>query len=384
MFPSMTISPLKIKYAGTHDRQLWDGYVREQPQAGFFHMFGWREIIYKAYGHPTYYLMAYEGNNDTAQSGSEWPGYPTAKVLGVLPLVHLKHVIFGNHLISLPFLDGGGIIANCKGAAERLLMEAIKLCRELGATRIEMRHEQPLSCWNEISALCIESSGKLLRTGTRAHKVRMHLILPESADMLMKSFNSKLRNQINKPLKEGLTSRTGGVELLEDFYRVFSVNMGDLGSPVHSIKLMREVVFEFSEHSKVFVIYREKEPVAAGLVVGFKNVLANPWASSLRKYSHLSPNMLLYLRMLEYACDHGYQVFDFGRSSPGEGTYRFKEQWGATPAPLYWHYISLDGKPLNLEEPGKGGFEKAIRYWQMLPLPITKIIGPRIRKYIAL
>ncbi len=84
-----------------------------------------------------------------------------------------------------------------------------------------MRDEQPLSCWNEISALCIENSGKPLRTGTRAHKVRMHLTLPESADMLMKSFKSKLRNQINKPLKEGLTSRAGGVELVEDFYRVF-------------------------------------------------------------------------------------------------------------------------------------------------------------------
>lgn len=376
-------SPLKIKYAGTHDRQLWDGYVRGQPQAGFVHMFGWREIIYKAYGHATYYLMAYEGNNDTAQSGSERPGYPTAKILGVLPLVHLKHVIFGNHLISLPFLDGGGIIANCNAAAQGLLKEAIKLCRELGATRIEMRQEQPLSCWNEISAHCIESSGEPLQTGISTRKVRLLLTLPESSEMLRKSFKSKLRNQIDKPLKEGLTSRTGGVELLEDFYRVFSANMGDLGSPVHSIKLMHEVIREFSEQSNVFAVYKGNKPVAAGLVVGFDKMLANPWASSLRKYKSLSPNMLLYLRMLEYACDHGYQVFDFGRSSPGEGTYRFKEQWGATPAPLYWHYISLDGKPLTLE-PGKGGFEKAIRYWQMLPLPITKFIGPRIRKYISL
>jgi hypothetical protein len=88
--------------------------------------------------------------------------------------------------------------------------------------------------------------------------------------------------------------------------------------------------------------------------------------------------------MLEYACDHGYQVFDFGRSSPGEGTYRFKEQWGATPTPLRWYYIPLNGARINWESSEKGKFEKAIRYWKKLPLPVSKVIGPGIRKYIGL
>jgi len=147
---------------------------------------------------------------------------------------------------------------------------------------------------------------------------------------------------------------------------------------------MRHVLSEFSECSKIVVIYKAKEPVAAALVVGFKKVLRNPWASSLRKYASLSPNMLLYLRVLEYACDNGYQVFDFGRSSAGEGTYKFKEQWGAVPAPLYWHYISLDGKLPTPESSGKERFGKAMRYWQKLPLLVTRVIGPSIRKHISL
>jgi hypothetical protein len=94
--------------------------------------------------------------------------------------------------------------------------------------------------------------------------------------------------------------------------------------------------------------------------------------------------MLLYLRILEFACDNGYRVFDFGRSTRGEGTYKFKEQWGAAPAPLYWHYISLDGKPLDPESSGAERFEKAALYWRKLPLIVTKIIGPSIRKHISL
>lgn len=380
----MVTYPYKIKCAGDSDRELWDIYVRKHPQASLFHMFGWRDVIDRTYGHATYYLMVCEGEEHAAPTGSGGPVHSNGNILGVLPLVHLKHLIFGNYLISMPFLDGGGILGSSRAAEERLLTESIRLGLKVGASTIELRHEQPLFCWDDIDALCIESSGKPLRTATRSHKVRTLLSLPESSEMLMKSFSAKLRSQIKKPLKEGLTCTVGGIELIEDFYRVFLVNMRDLGSPVHSIELMRQVLRVFSEESRIFLVYLGKEPVASSLVIGFNKVLRNPWASSLRKYAPLSPNMLLYFRMLEFACDHGYQIFDFGRSSPGDGTYRFKEQWGAKGAPLCWHYISLNGRPLDLESSEKGRFEKAIRYWKMLPLPVTRIVGPSIRKHIGL
>ncbi|MGH8468031.1 MAG: FemAB family XrtA/PEP-CTERM system-associated protein [Gammaproteobacteria bacterium] len=374
----------QIKYASNLDRDSWDEFVRKHPQATLFHRYGWREVFFRAYGHATYYIMAYEGEYDSGRENSVRPEKSTVNILGVLPLVHLKHIIFGNHLVSLPFLDGGGVLASCRAAEEGLMFEAIRLGLEVGACNIELRDEQPIACWNNVDALCLESAGKPLNTVTRSDKVRMLLTLPASSEMLMQSFTSKLRNQIKKPLREGLTSRVGGVELLEDFYRVFLVNMRDLGSPVHALELMRQTLRVFSEESRILVVYVHKKPVASSLVVGFNKVLRNPWASSLKKYAPLSPNMLLYFRMLEYACDHRYRIFDFGRSSPGEGTYRFKEQWGAVPAPLYWHCISVGGKPLNLDSSDKVRFEKAIRYWKMLPLPVTRIIGPSIRKHIGL
>jgi hypothetical protein len=94
--------------------------------------------------------------------------------------------------------------------------------------------------------------------------------------------------------------------------------------------------------------------------------------------------MLLYWAMLEYACDNGFTYFDFGRSSPGEGTYKFKEQWGAKPTPLHWHYISMDGQPLDTTISEKSSFELAAHVWKKLPIPVTRAIGPRVRKYIGL
>lgn len=374
----------RIRHAGDSDREPWDDYVRKHPDAGLYHLFGWRDVFHRTYGHTTYYLMAFEEDRDAASQGAAGSGRSGEKLLGVLPLVRFKHAIFGNFLVSLPFVDAGGVLASSREAEEALLSEALRLGRELGAARIELRQERPLASCCGTSVAGGEDLREPLPVATRSDKVRMLLDLPESSRLLMSSLKSKLRSQINRPLREGFTSTTGGPELLEDFYKVFLVNMRDLGSPVHSVELMRHVLGAFPERSRILMVYKADEPVASALVVGFDRVLRNPWASSLRKYASLSPNMLLYLRMLEYACDSGYRVFDFGRSTPGEGTYRFKEQWGAAPAPLHWHYISLDGGAPRPEGSRVERLEKATHYWRKLPLVVTRILGPRIRKHISL
>jgi len=376
---------LEIKFLQPGDTSKWDAYVASHPVGALYHLSGWREVIEKAYGHHASYLMA------TRRVQPNGTGEPIEDIVGVLPLIHLKHFLFGNALVSMPFFDLGGALADDGETENALLSEAINLGRELKAKSIELRHtslqtsQQPEtedSFRRRLSLMSYELSA--LSCVTRSHKVRMLLELPDSPELLMKSFKSKLRSQIKKPMKEGLTAKIGGVELLDDFYRVFAENMRDLGSPVHSKYLIRAVFEIFPENARITVVYKDEKPTACSVFIGFKDVLENPWASSLRKYSRLSPNMLLYWTMLEYACENSFKYFDFGRSSPDEGTYKFKNQWGAKPEPLHWHYFSLNGKRLKGESDDKARFDKAIRYWQRLPVPVTKIVGPMIRKHISL
>jgi serine/alanine adding enzyme len=375
-----TLPIVKIRGVDASDRESWDSYVCRHPEASLFHLFGWREIIHGTYGHKTYYLMAVCIESKTATGRGGNSSSFAENTVGILPLVHLKHVLFGNSLVSLPYVDGGGVLADSGEVEDSLLSEAIALARRLGAESIGLRCERAIAASDGMS----DGSGMLARVVKRSSKVRMLLSLPGSSAELAKSFKSKLRSQINKPLKEGCTSSTGGLELLEDFYKVFAINMRDLGSPVHSKDLMRHVLEAFKDRSRILVVYHSGVPVASALVTGFNEVLRNPWASSDRKYASMSPNMLLYLRMLEFACDNGYKVFDFGRSTTGEGTYRFKEQWGAVAAPLHWYLISLNGKSLDPNASGMERYELAGRLWSKLPLVVTKVIGPRIRKHISL
>jgi len=288
--------------------------------------------------------------------------------------------VFGNSLVSIPFFDLGGVLADSAEIEEGLLKEAKQLARDLDADSIELRQVEPLTC---IECTHDRNPGTM-NCITKSHKVRMLLRLPDSPDMLMKSFKAKLRSQIKVPIKAGLVARIGGGELLNDFYRVFVENMRDLGSPVHSKKLMQNTLEEFSSQARIVVVYKEKMPLACSLIIGYKDVLANPWASALRGFSKISPNMLLYWAMLEYACVNGYSHFDFGRSSLDEGTFKFKEQWGALPTPLQWQYIAISGASAESGVTQKSRFERAIRYWQKLPVGVTRILGPIVRKHIPL
>ena len=419
---------IEVRVIKSADRQTWDDYVHAHPQATLYHLYGWKNIIKETYGHKTYYLMAtkkelkaessilngkitgklqlksqdsnlkadlkYKANYRDSieiktplkdgQLSAMRNGLDFNQVLGILPLIHVKHFLFGNSLISVPFCDYGGILAENREAEKTLFIEGIRLALHLNVNNIELRNINPDPQDFFLDAINSEHFTNRINLEIKSHKVRMLFQLPESSEVLLKSFKSKLRSQIKKPVKEGLVAKIGGIELLDDFYTVFCRNMRDLGSPVHSKKIMIKTLKRYSEKARAVVVYKENRPVACSIICGFRDTLENPWASSLKEYSKLSPNMLLYWTMLEYACDNGYKWFDFGRSSPDEGTFKFKKQWGTESIPLHWHYISLTGS--DIEEPisRNSKFEMASRFWQKLPVSVTKIIGPPIRKNIGL
>ncbi len=334
------------------DQQKWNAFVLTVRQSSCYHQIGWKQVIEKTFGHKTFYLMVED------EAGC---------IEGVLPLVQLKSRLFGNFLISLPYFNYGGACASYEGSFDKLLNEARSLATEINAEHIELRHVEHL-----YPELPIKMS-----------KVAMRLALPSDTDSLLKSFPIKLRSQIKRPQKEGMVSKVGTMDQLDNFYAVFSENMRDLGTPVYAKSFFRNILKTFPETSWICTVFtKEGLPVASGFLLGFKDMLEIPWASSLKRYNSLSPNMLLYWSVLKFACESAYSVFDFGRSTPGEGTYRFKEQWGAQPVQLYWHYWLRNGGALPELNPKNPKYQLAIRIWKRLPLPATRMFGPAIVKYL--
>jgi hypothetical protein len=89
-----------------------------------------------------------------------------------------------------------------------------------------------------------------------------------------------------------------------------------------------------------------------------------------------------YLAILRWGRDHGFRTFDFGRSKRGTGAYDFKRRWGMEEVPLGYQYHLEKARELPNVSPVNPKYQAAIRVWQKLPLPLTRILGPMIVKRV--
>ena len=332
------------------EENAWNDYVSKQPVATIHHLTQWRDVFQKTYGIESFYFFARDSNN---------------QIVGVLPLVRLKSRLFGDLLVSMPYFQRGGVIADHPLIEQELMKAANEKAARLGVEYIEYRDDIPRE------GLPVQS-----------HKVNMVLSLPDSEEVLWKGFTAKLRAQIKRPQQLIPKVLIGGKEYLDDFYKVYTRNMRDLGSPAHSKLLVENILDCFSENSWIIVIHLNNKPVSAGLLLGHGDTMEIPLASTIRKANPYSMNMMLYWEILKLAIQHGYKNFDFGRSSKGAGTYGFKRQWGAQPKQLYWHYWLEEGVEPPKLNPDNPKYALVINIWKRLPIFITKWIGPFIVKHL--
>jgi FemAB-related protein (PEP-CTERM system-associated) len=332
-----------VAIAGAADAAAWEAFVLAQPLASGYHAWAWRQVFERAFRHECVYLIARDGD----------------AVVGVLPLVFIHSALFGRSLTSLPFLNYGGVVARMPAAGRALVDAAGAIARDRGCRHVELRHVarrfDDLPC--------------------RAHKVTMHLPL---APGLWERLDRKVRNQVRKAEKSGLVAVRGGAELLDEFYRVFARNMRDLGTPVYAVALFAEVLRAFPDRARLVVVRRAGVAIAAGLTFRTRDTVEVPWASSIRDFNALCPNHLLYWHVIDAAIAEDATTLDFGRSTPGEGTFKFKQQWGAAPLELHWEYVLLEGAALPDQGPTNPKFQLAIAAWKRVPLWLANRLGPRL------
>jgi FemAB-related protein (PEP-CTERM system-associated) len=332
-------------------RTAWDDFVQAQSGAQYSHLFGWKRVIEDAYGHPCPYLVAVEGD----------------AVRGVLPIAVVKSRIFGRSITSLPFLDTAGVLAPHADAREALVSRAWALANELEVDYLELRQTESLPGEFRVDS----------------HKASLTRTLESTVEEMWDALPSERRNRVRKARKENLVVETGGPEALPRFYKVWSRNMRDLGSPAHSLKFFRQVLQNFGEAMNVLLVSDKQTDIGAAIVVTFKGMLSVPWVSSLRSHFALHPNDVLYWEAMKLAHSQGCRQFDFGRSTVDSGNYTYKVRWGARPSPILWHYRSVAGHPAALATADRRGYNLAVETWKRMPVALANWLGPRVRKSLT-
>jgi len=332
------------------DEARWDPFVKGRHGATYAHLLAWGRVFTEAMGHTWHGLLASRGSD----------------LEGVLPLVHVRSRLFGKYLVSMPFINYGGPVGS-EEARLLLATRARDLAGELGVDLLELRNQAPLD----------EGDADLMRSD---RKITVVLDLPDTPDELWSALKAKVRSQVRRPMKEGMTAVFGS-EQLGAFYRVFARNMRDLGTPVLPLAFFEALARHLGEHLVVCVVEHDGRAVAGGCGFVFGREFELTWASSLRELNRLAPNMLLYWSLMEEAIRRRLAVFNFGRCTPGGGTHRFKLQWGGRDQPLPWSQWSSSGVA-GTPSPDSAKYRAAVAVWQRLPLAVTNRVGPILSRSI--
>ena len=286
-------------------------------------------------------------------------------IKGVLPLFFVNNLLFGKSLISVPFGVYGGILGEDRQVEAFLLEEAKDLAKSLHARHLELRHDR----------------GNELALPVKELYVTFQREIFSDLDKNFAAIPRKQRRMVRQASNHGLTVQVGS-DHLKEFYHIYAHSLRNLGTPAFPFCFFQAIQQEFGEHCKILSVWYQ-EKMVAGVLTFFHNQSILPYyGGALREYLSLAVNDFMYWELMRYGTEHGYTLFDFGRSRIGTGSYNFKRHWGFEPKPLpYQYYLPSQGTLPNTN-PSNPKFKIFISAWKKLPLPIAKTLGPHLIKYL--
>lgn len=338
-----------VRVCSAADEQAWEAFVESTDTTTFFHRFGWRHVIAEAFGHEPYYLAAVSGN----------------EIRGILPLFHIRSLLFGNSLISVPFCVYGGIVAVDDRATAALADAAMDHARRLGVDYLELRHQQPTLSWPAKSDLY----------------VTFRKAISADSDANLLAIPRKQRAMIRRAGKAGLTSYcTTDTDTL---YAMYSESVRNLGTPVFARGYLDLLQQQFGDDCETTIVVSGTEPVAGVMSFYFKNEVLPYYGGGTAAARKVSANDYLYWRVMCQAAERGTGVFDYGRSKVGTGSYRFKKHWGFTAEPLHYEYGLVKATEIPDLSPANPRYSLFINMWKKMPLAVAGVLGPMIARNLG-
>jgi serine/alanine adding enzyme len=331
---------------------LWDEYVMRAPDATFYHEYRWRSMLESVYKLKTRYLAEVDGD----------------RITGILPLAEFKGLRGPRSLVSLPYSNYGGVVADSQPVADALVAAARNIMEKERFSLLELKQDTPCSDQSFVENLDYFALAMPLD--------------PDPDVIWKKSLNTKARNQVRKAEKSGLTVEIGA-HLWQEFLNVYRVNQRDLGTPTHATTWYRKLAETYADDMSVILIRKGDEAVAGGWSFHFKDTAVLQYAASKREHLRLCPNNLAYWAGIEHMCRKGVKLFDFARSRRDSGTFHFKQQFGAVPRQTHYQYLlnTASAAPDLNQDDAK--IKLIVATWRKLPLGVANTIGPHLRRRLS-
>ena len=323
----------------------WDEFVHGCPEATFFHRAAWQGIIADVFRHPTYFLYA------------EFAG----EIQGVLPLAHVKSLLFGNALVALPFAVYGGVAATNHEAVNALENEAQALAQRLGVDHLEFRNVSPRNPSWPTQDLYVT--------------FRKEILPDVEANML--AIPRKQRAMVRKGIKNGLISTVD--RNTDRFFKVFADNVHRHGTPAMPKRYFDTLLQVFGNDCEILTVTgSDGQLLSSVLSFYFRNEVLPYYAGDDESARHLAANDFKYWELMRRSCERGLKIFDYGRSKQGTGPYAFKKNWGFEPQPLHYEYCLYKRDSIPQNNPNNAKYKLFIEAWRRMPIGLANWLGPHI------
>jgi FemAB-related protein (PEP-CTERM system-associated) len=341
--------PVRVLPLGERDSEEWDRFVLFHPRGTFFHQLAWKRVMEKTYGYKPYYFCARRGE----------------RITGIAPTFLVSSWITGRRLISLPFAVYGGVCAEDLESEQALVTELEQLAAKLDVEYLELRNRQG----------CI-------RTGYHPVVRYATFTMPITADTeaIYGAFPKDIRYMIRKAEKAGLRVQRG-FDQLDDFYRLMTINLRRLGTPMFPRALFENLIREYPGQIDLSLVYSGDSPIAGGMSFFFREWMQPYYVGSQEEAKALAANNFLWWELIKLAARTGRTTFDFGRSKKDSGNYAFKKKWNPRIESLDYELKLFRRTEVPDFSPANPKFEFATNVWKKLPVGLTRMIGPRLVRW---
>jgi FemAB-related protein (PEP-CTERM system-associated) len=337
---------VEIRALGIEEHGAWDTFVLRHPHGSSFHLTAWKKAIESVFDYKPFYLLA-------ADSGV---------IQAVLPLFLIDNFIMGKVLMSSPFAVYGGVLSVSDEAREALRDSVIRLSKDLGVQYVELRNAYP--------------EQRLGFSPVNRYVTFTQQVEPRDGEQLLAALPKKTRNMVRKASKNAYSVRSA--QQLETFQDMLARSYQRLGTPCFPSRWFCALSESFGDLADVREVMLNGVVVAVSMNFFFRDQMHTFYAASDPEYLNYAPNNYLYFDHLLWAGNNGYRIFDFGRSKLDTGTFEFKKHWATEMRELPYEILLAARKDLPNFTPKNEKFSLAIRTWQKLPLPVTRLLGPRL------
>ncbi len=285
----------------------WKEFLNGCNTASIYHTPEWRKLLENTFNYKPYYLFAKNG---------------CGRIVGLLPLFHVKSRLTGNRVCSVPFSHVCGPIGDNE-TVNLSIREGINIYKNLNADFLEIR-----------SLTGFENFYNQNAFSTHVLELSNH---PEN---VFKKLKTDVRRGIKRSDKRGVTvNTTKNIEDLKDFYELNCLTKKEIGVPCHPWKFFDNLFNILKDNVSLYVAKYNNEIIAGGIMEYYKDTVLYGYGAANFDYLGLYPYNAFLWKSIEDACINGYKYYDFGRTSyDNSGLMDFKKRWGTVEKKLNYSY----------------------------------------------